>query len=282
MDMLKIKLTEAVTDDSIVRLGEVGIHVNLQSSLTIRFRNTSVISWRAVGGDDVGFVTQQGISHSVSSSVSANADNTIVFSSGEYDIFFTRNGLTRLLLNLPAGDYANIIGGWFAGIHATHVTLNNTLYYGRAAKFSDITEGGFASLTIRNDNDIVTLSDDVKFFEDKNPTELVLRKQDLTGNISSFSECTNLHTLSLPFCDGLEGNLLSLSGLVDLTIFLTTSAITGTIEEFADAMWAAGRTSGSINMTITRGSVTYNGDIISTSSHTLTFSSDPNVKWTWN
>lgn len=284
MEMLKFTLPGAVTDESLTRLGEVGLHVKLANNLTIRFRNTSVVNWRAVGSDDVGFVTQQGtvIAHQVSSGASPSSDNTIIFSDGEYDVFFTRAGITRIYLALPDGDYGNVIGGWFAGITATDITFSNTLFFNRQAKFTDISEGGVENLIIRNDNEVPTLSDDISYFEGKNPRTLTIRKQNITGNISSFAGCTNLQTLNLPFCDGLEGSIESLSTLVNLSTLLLTSPVTGSIENFANALWAAGKTSGSISITITQGSVTYNGNVISTAAHTLTFSSDPNVKWTWN
>ena len=279
--MLQIQTPGTITDETAWKLGEIRIHVKLAAEHTFTFSNSAALSLRIVGDATEGIKIGNEVRHLWTPAAGNN--QSFKLTAGDYYLYVgNKYAVTYWGWDVPAGSSADVDGGdWGYATGLTRWTWSNTTWYGVPCDLGDFFPVAFTEFISRNDNNVPTLLGDVSVLSAFNPTNFSVVRQSISGNIEAFAGWSNCTTLSLPLCNLLTGDVASLVGLTSLTSLLITSpSITGTIESLADGLWAAGRHSGSISVTLPA-SVTYNGSPITTSAHTLTFTSDPSNKWTF-
>lgn len=104
---------------------------------------------------------------------------------------------------------------------------------------------------------------DLSVLSRHNPASICTRTL-CSGHLSDLANCTNLVFLQLMYSNNtFDGNIAALGNLVHMVFAILYGNISGTIEGFAEAQIAAGRTTGSVNISFYTRNITYEGNPVS-------------------
>lgn len=267
MDTLMMKLPDAVTDDTLLKLGEVKFHAECSDN--------SVGVWYLVkdaiqnpGGARIigdGYFTNSSGSENYGKSVEFQEGNNVLqfYTKGtSFDLYLSNKyNLTLIRTVLPdtsAGwSYTLVDGGFNGSSKLGTVALYRTS--GQNVNLSEFADSPLLS--------IVCSSLTSPFYGDvSNLAKDTLQTIDITGDalygdISSFINLTNLNTLKFNFSK-VSGDISSAATCVALTnLSLENSNVSGSVESLLDAMYANGRRSGQFTINVKGTSATYNGNV---------------------
>ena len=286
MNTLMFKLPDSVTDDALLRLGEIKFHVTCTDSSVAKInmmRNaiTSSGGARIIGG---GYFTNE--------SVTENLGKTIAYGDGllsldfylkgtEFDLYISDKYTMYLLTTVvPATSTAwdfIVVDGSFDSMTKLQ-QLNLYRGGGLSIDLKELAEspltritGGILNLAFKGNVENLAK-------ETINQIEIYGGSSDvLTGDIESFSVSTGLAYIRINYAN-LSGNIETLGVCTGLTyIGLEGSLqVVGTVEGLLDAMFTNGRRSGQVTVNVKGTSATYNGNV-PTSDLVATFT---NSGWT--
>lgn len=282
MDTLMMKLPDAVTDDTLLKLGEVKFHAECSDN--------SVGVWSLVkdaiqnpGGARIigdGYFTNSSGSENYGKSVEFQEGNNALqfYTKGtSFDLYLSNKyNLTLIRTVLPdtsTGWSYTLVNGSFNGSSK----LGTLALYRTSGQNVNLAE--FADSPLLS---IVCSSATSPFYGDvSNLVKDTLQTIDITGDalygdISSFVNLASLNTLKFNFSK-VSGDISSVATCVALTnLSLENSNVSGTVEDLLDAMFTNGRRSGQFTVNVKGTSATYNGSV-PTSDLVATFN---NSGWT--
>ena len=286
MNTLMFKLPDSVTDDALLRLGEIKFHVTCTDSSVAKInmmRNAITSSGGArIIGD--GYFTNE--------SGTENLGKTIAYGDGllsldfylkgtEFDLYISDKYTMYLLTTVvPATSTAwdfIVVDGSFDSMTKLQ-QLNLYRGGGLSIDLKELAEspltritGGILNLAFKGNVENLAK-------ETINQIEIYGGSSDvLTGDIESFSVSTGLAYIRINYAN-LSGNIETLGVCTGLTyIGLEGSLqVVGTVEGLLDAMFTNGRRSGQVTVNVKGTSATYNGNV-PTSDLVATFT---NSGWT--
>lgn len=268
------KLESAVTDESLLPLGALLLHSREVASVTSQKRWIGIngnVTMEIVGD---GYFTDSSLTPTTTKKVSFTGagEHGVYTSNGNYDIICTmKYDFTILALN---GD------GVFIDLDENK--FMNNVY--KIQMLSTATKGDIASFAgwpklkeVLKGTAINTafpyIGGDIKVFEDLPIEKIHLSKTGVVGDLASLSGKALLNTIAFTDCAGVYGDLSSLANntaitslnligcnkvtgeitdlanLVDLMfIAVQATQVTGTSDELAAALAAAGKTSGTVQI----------------------------------
>ena len=271
MNTLMFKLPDSVTDDALLRLGEIKFHVTCTDSSVaeiIMMRNAITSSGGArIIGD--GYFTNE--------SGTENLGKTIAYGDGllsldfylkgtEFDLYISDKYTMYLLTTVvPATSTAwdfIVVDGSFDSMTKLQ-QLNLYRGGGLSIDLKELAEspltritGGVSKLAFKGNVENLAK-------ETINQIEIYGGGSDvLTGDIESFSVSTGLAYIRINYAN-LSGNIETLGVCTGLTnIGLEGSLqVVGTVEGLLDAMFTNGRRSGQVTVNVKGTSATYNGNV---------------------
>lgn len=281
MNTLMFKLPDSVTDDALLRLGEIKFHVTCTDSSVAEInmmRNAITSSGGArIIGD--GYFTNE--------SGTENLGKTIAYGDGllsldfylkgtEFDLYISDKYTMYLLTTVaPATSTAwdfIVVDGSFDSMTKLQ-QLNLYRGGGLSIDLKELAEspltritGGISKLAFKGNVENLAK-------ETINQIEIYGGCSDvLTGDIESFSVSTGLAYIRINYAN-LSGNIETLGVCTGLTnIGLEGSLqVVGTVEGLLDAMFTNGRRSGQVTINVKGTSATYDGSV-PTSDLVATFS----------
>lgn len=277
MNTLMMKLPDAVTDNTLLKLGEIKFHAECNDN--------SVGVWSLVkdsilnpGGARIigdGYFTNSSGTENLGKSVEfQEGNNTLqLYTKGSsFDLYLSdKYSLTLIRTVLPdtsAGWSYTLVDGSFSGCSK----LGTLALYRTSGQNVNLAEFADSPLV-----SIVSASLISPFCGDvSNLVKDTLQTVDITGDalygdISSFDGLTTLTSLKFNFSK-VSGDISSVATCVALTnLSLENSDVTGTVESLLNAMFANGRQSGQFTINVKGTSATYNGNV-PTSDLVATFS----------
>lgn len=286
MNTLMFKLPDSVTDDALLRLGEIKFHVTCTDSSVaainmIRNAITSSGGARIIGD---GYFTNE--------SGTENLGKIIAYGDGllsldfylkgtEFDLYISDKYTMYLLtIVVPATSTAwdfIVVDGSFDSMTKLQ-QLNLYRGGGLSIDLKELAEspltritGGISKLAFKGNVENLAK-------ETINQIEIYGGGSDvLTGDIESFSVSTGLAYIRINYAN-LSGNIETLGVCTGLTNigFEGSLRVVGTVEGLLDAMFTNGRRSGQITVNVKGTSATYNGSV-PTSDLVATFT---NSGWT--
>lgn len=226
MDCLVTKLKGTVNDDSLNRLGCIKLKGHSLSNE--RITNTF---FKMIYDTESTFYKNKG---TLIATTSTDVNSPIVtgtifaghFGQGDFNVDFEKYNLIEIELHQLNDDIDEFIN-WddfsyckkLKKIYITHIKLDLS----ELNKYSKLTSINFGDSTSRWEG--------------------------ITGNISSLKNNTLLTEINLNRCINVVGELSQLGTLTQLSnLFISTTSITGTVEDFVEAQRNAGRTEGSIEV----------------------------------
>lgn len=271
MNTLMFKLPDSVTDDALLRLGEIKFHVTCTDSSVAEInmmRNAITSSGGArIIGD--GYFTNE--------SGTENLGKTIAYGDGllsldfylkgtEFDLYISDKYTMYLLTTVaPATSTAwdfIVVDGSFDSMTKLQ-QLNLYRVGGLSIDLKELAEspltritGGISKLAFKGNVENLAK-------ETINQIEIYGGGSDvLTGDIESFSVSTGLAYIRINYAN-LSGNIETLGVCTGLTnIGLEGSLqVVGTVEGLLDAMFTNGRRSGQVTVNVKGTSATYNGNV---------------------
>ena len=284
MQTLQIKLPGECTDKTLPRVGEIaitgkkftfGYNSSLPSETRMRVYNGTI---------GATYPTAQAESENpILMYIGGNAtiftleEDGCVFVPQKYNISSVdMSGITS------SAQVVDVINGDFRSSPLATAILTHIKYKGGNFPISKLNTKSMTRFVYLSDNDhglAKTLEGSVNDFENKaNMTELAFNNQTIyadldNGDFAEFtSSLTTLRMAADPMLVGDVVHLAHLTGLTTLTLN-TCKNITGTAEALLDAMFANGRTSGTLTLALVESSITYNGTIPA-STLTVTFTSE--------
>ena len=286
MNTLMFKLPDSVTDDALLRLGEIKFHVTCTDSSVAEInmmRNAITSSGGArIIGD--GYFTNE--------SGTENLGKTIAYGDGslsldfylkgtEFDLYISDKYTMYLLATVvpatsTAWDFIVVDGSFDSMTKLQQINLYRV--GGLSIDLKELAEspltritGGISKLAFKGNVENLAK-------ETINQIEIYGGGSDvLTGDIESFSVSTGLAYIRINYAN-LSGNIETLGVCTGLTnIGLEGSLqVVGTVEGLLDAMFTNGRRSGQVTVNVKGTSATYNGNV-PTSDLVATFT---NSGWT--
>lgn len=271
MNTLMFKLPDSVTDDALLRLGEIKFHVTCTDSSVAKInmmRNAITSSGGArIIGD--GYFTNE--------SGTENLGKTIAYGDGllsldfylkgtEFDLYISDKYTMYLLTTVVsetsiAWDFI-VVDGSFDSMTKLQ-QLNLYRGGGLSIDLKELAEspltritGGISKLAFKGNVENLAK-------ETINQIEIYGGDSDvLTGDIESFSVSTGLTYIRINYAN-LSGNIETLGVCTGLTnIGLEGSLqVVGTVEGLLDAMFTNGRRSGQVTVNVKGTSATYNGNV---------------------
>jgi hypothetical protein len=281
MNTLMFKLPDSVTDDALLRLGEIKFHVTCTDSSVaklsmMRDAITSSGGARIIGD---GYFTNE--------SGTENLGKTIAYGDGllsldfylkgtEFDLYISDKYTMYLLTTVVPGT--STAWGFIVddGSFDSMTKLQQINLYRVLEASIDLKElaespltritGGITSPTFKGD--VANLAK-----ETINIIEIYGGGIDiLTGNIELFAVSTGMTSFRINYAN-LSGNIETLGVCTGLTSIglENSSQVVGTVEGLLDAMFTNGRRSGQVTINVKGTSATYNGTV-PTSDLVATFS----------
>ena len=277
MNTLMMKLPDAVTDDTLLKLGEVKFHAECSDN--------SVGVWSLVkdaiqnpGGARIigdGYFTNSSGTENYGKSVEFPEGNNVLqfYTKGtSFDLYlsnkYTLTLIRTVLPDTSTGWSYRLVDGSFNGCSklATLALYRTAGQNVDLAEFADSPLVSIVSATL-----ISPFRGDVSNLVKDTLNTIDITGDALYGNISSFVDLTSLTTLKFNFSN-VSGDISSVATCVALTnLSLENSNVSGTVESLLDAMFANGRQSGQFTINVKGTSATYNGSV-PTSDLVATFS----------
>lgn len=264
MDALITKLPSAVTDESMIRVGEAKFSFSLDSGVSAAARKIRVFSTsgssvkcRIVGN---AHFTDSSLTSDLGKelTVTANTNYDIYISDGEGLFFVNNDGSKDNIQTFILGDSSAYIYKYDGGFINEFNPYN--LNVGRV---------NFTEFTI----------EDVLCAENPRFTNITLARTGVGGSTDMLVEDDSL-TQFVAGGTALEGDILNFDKFKNLTILQiqnilgesrSNCKISGTVESLLDSIYSKGRTSGTLQVVAGGTDVTYSGQPIS-SALTFTFS----------
>ncbi len=281
MNTLMFKLPDSVTDDALLRLGEIKFHVTCTDSSVAKLSMMRGVITSSGGARIIGdgyFTNESG---------TENLGKTIAYGDGllsldiylkgtEFDLYISDKYTMYLLTTVVPGTSTaweyTIADGSFDSM----TKLQQLNLYRVGAMSIDLKELAESPLVrITGGASRFAFKGDVANLAKETITLIeIYGNQDgsLTGNIEAFVVSTALTMFRINYAN-LSGNIETLGVCVGLTnIGLERSSqVVGTVEGLLDAMFANGRRSGQVTISVKGTSATYNGTV-PTSDLVATFS----------
>lgn len=283
MDSFVTKLPASVADDSMLRLGEFCLHINIPNDSAMNTRIVGVYNLdtssglRIVGNGH--FTDSTGASDLGKSVTYTGASQSLYLSSGEYDLFV---GAKYTLRSFGVGTN-NKKGTKLVSKGMEFLTDLRSLDCSFLAYIDlspiDLVKVGSESLntiTLYNSDNSATLKFDLSDLKNiDNFVRMQVPSQDATGNISLFANNSSMQFFSASSCK-FEGDIVSLGKMTACTQIdlRNNTGVYGTVESLLSALSTNGKTSGTINIYLQGTQCTYNGAAI-TAAISVTFPYNP-------
>ena len=277
MNTLMMKLPDAVTDDTLLKLGEVKFHAECTDN--------SVGVWSLVkdaiqnpGGARIigdGYFTNSAGTENLGKSVEFQEGNNtlqLYIKGTSFDLYLSNKySLTLIRTELPATStgwsYRLADGSFYGCSKLGTITLYRTS--GQNVNLAEFADSPLVS--INSAAAISPFCGDVSNLVKDTLQTIDITGDALYGDISSFDGLTTLTTLKFNFSK-VSGDISSVATCVALTnLSLENSNVSGTVESLLDAMFTNGRQSGQFTINVKGTSATYNGTV-PTSDLVATFS----------
>lgn len=277
MDTLMMKLPGAVTDNTLLKLGEVKFHAECNDN--------SVGVWSLVkdaiqnpGGARIigdGYFTNRSGTENYGKSAEFPEGNNILqfYTKGtSFDLYlsnkYTLTLIRTVLPDTSTGWSYTLADGSFDGCSKL-ATLALYRTSGQNVNLDEFADSPLVSIV--SATAISPFCGDVSNLVKDTLQTIDITGDALYGDISSFDGLTTLTTLKFNFSK-VSGDISSVATCVALTnLSLENSNVSGTVESLLNAMFTNGRQSGQFTINVKGTSATYNGNV-PTSDLVATFS----------
>lgn len=280
MNCLQTKLNESVADDSLLRLGEFGLHVNIPSDAVMNTRVLAVYNSTTTGGvrivGDGYFTDSTGETNLGKTASYTGAAQVLYISPGEYDIFVGEK-YTLISFSVGSNNKKNrkLLSKGSMEFTSSMTSIECTYFCNADSTPLDLAKVGTESLrrlTLYNDDNSATLTfklNDLKNID--NFVQLQCPSQLASGNIALLENNSSMEIISAGSCN-FEGDIVNLGQMISCTQInlRNNSGIYGTVESLLSALSSNGKTSGTLTLYLQGTQCTYNGSAV-TESIAVTF-----------
>lgn len=214
------KLEGSVTDENLMKLGELKIHIKASDNFTLGYQLYDAHEYTARIVGDGNFFTDSSFSQSAGKTITKTSFATYV-SAGEYDIVFT-------------GKY-----------DVLQVMFNNVINTGTMVDAEDFNfAGNFRTFSLKYCT--VRNLEKLKF---ENITTLNIDHCSSNFDVDLLDGTTNLTNVAFSYESGVTGNITSLAGNINATnLSVYQTSVTGTYADLGDALFANGKHSGDVDV----------------------------------
>lgn len=269
MNMLKIKLPSASDSGMLPKINELAIDFEVSANhnggngIGLVFSSSSEI--RVVGDSAIYNESDvsQGTSMVIAGSQPDVSPTKVFFHVGKTRLFVPKDTLSRIeTIGVTSGVSIKLVFGDFS--YSDLYAIRGVGFdFGEKNKFENFNVSGTRTFNVVSSN----FEDS---FENGNFDKTKLRV--LGGvNINDLSNLSEFTSMSQINSFDAAGSITSLSGITTLTYLTLAGNVNGALEDFLDGMVAAGRTSGTMTVSVVDTNVTYNGTRL-VGAKTVTFS----------
>lgn len=270
MKSLITKLNGIVDDSNILKIGELRIYFNPKTTsytgrkLTLIFTEDTTIT--CVGG----YFSDSALSENKGTIMSIPAQQmTDIYVVGDEGYLSIPNGRYKLsLINSKQSIYSVEVADLNYNPDLFYVVLRQSPMYGDIKNISRLTNLTTLDLFLSK------VSGDISVVANfKKLTDFSVARTSISGDIGSLSKLTELRSVTIDSQD-VYGDIAAFANSINLTNLYIPRLpnIHGSVEDLAEKMRNAGRTSGTLSLTTDGSNVTFNGSRIGSKKITFTSS----------